>query len=98
MALLNEEIERYRNFLKEKKIRVREFRMPSNGGLGPWNLAVMFALELYGVSESSAAAYSVAVWSCQTIMLIMLGIFSAIYIMHTRHFRKVAAQGSGPHT
>lgn len=72
--------------------------VPSNGGLGPWNLAVMFALELYGVSESSAVAYSVAVWSCQTIMLIMLGIFSAIYIMHTRHFRKVAAQGSGPHT
>lgn len=32
MALLNEEIERYRNFLKEKKIRVRESRMPSNGG------------------------------------------------------------------
>ena len=72
--------------------------VPSNGGLGPWNMAVMFALELYGVSESSAAAYSVAVWSCQTIMLIMLGIFSAIYIMHTRHFRKAAAQGSGPHT
>lgn len=26
--------------------------IPSNGGLGPWNLAVMFALSLYGISDT----------------------------------------------
>lgn len=54
--------------------------IPSNGGLGPWNIAVMFALMLYGVSETDAASMSIVVWSAQTIMLIILGIYTAIYI------------------
>lgn len=54
--------------------------VPSNGGLGPWNLAVMFALSLYGVSQTEGAAYSVVVWGFQTLMIVSLGVFSAIYI------------------
>lgn len=54
--------------------------IPSNGGLGPWNVAVMFALSLYGISDTNGVAYSVVMWGCQTIMLILLGIFSAVYI------------------
>lgn len=54
--------------------------IPSNGGLGPWNVAVMFALSLYGISDTQGVAYSIVMWGCQTIMLIILGIFSAIYI------------------
>ncbi len=54
--------------------------VPSNGGLGPWNLAVMFALSLYGISDVDGAAFSMVMWSCQAMMLIALGIFSAIYI------------------
>lgn len=54
--------------------------IPSNGGLGPWNIAVMFALSLYGVSNTQGAAYSVVMWGCQSLMLIALGVFSAIYI------------------
>ncbi len=57
--------------------------VPSNGGLGPWNLAVMFALSLYGVSDAESAAYSLVVWSFQTIMIVALGIFSAIYVTYT---------------
>lgn len=55
--------------------------VPSNGGLGPWNLAVTFALGLYGISETDGAAFSMVMWSCQAAMLVLLGLFSAGYIM-----------------
>ncbi|MCM1504753.1 MAG: flippase-like domain-containing protein [Muribaculum sp.] len=58
--------------------------VPSNGGLGPWNLAVMFALSLYGIPETEGTAYSITVWGCQALMLVALGIFSACYIMTER--------------
>lgn len=54
--------------------------IPSNGGLGPWNMAVVFGLMLYGVAQPDATSMSIVVWSAQTIMLIILGIFTAIYI------------------
>ncbi len=54
--------------------------VPSNGGLGPWNVAVVFGLMLYGVAESEATSMSIVVWSAQTIMLIILGVYTAIYI------------------
>lgn len=54
--------------------------IPSNGGLGPWNLAVMFALSLYGVADAEGAAFSMLVWGAQACMLVILGIFSACYI------------------
>lgn len=58
--------------------------VPSNGGLGPWNIAVMFALSLFGVSDTDGAAYSIVCWSLQSATLIACGIFSAFYIMCTR--------------
>ncbi|MCM1355346.1 MAG: flippase-like domain-containing protein [Staphylococcus sp.] len=58
--------------------------VPSNGGLGPWNLAVMFALSLFGISDSDGTAYSIVCWSFQTIILIASGIFAAFYIMISR--------------
>lgn len=54
--------------------------IPSNGGLGPWNIAVMFGLALYGVSEAQGYAFSMLQWSGQTVMLIILGIFTMAYI------------------
>lgn len=57
--------------------------IPSNGGLGPWNLAVMFALSLYGISDAEGTAFSIVMWSFQAAMLVALGIFSAIYVMYT---------------
>lgn len=59
--------------------------VPSTGGLGPWNLAVIFALTLYGVSEQDAAAYSMVVWGFQTATQILLGITGAGYIAIHRH-------------
>lgn len=57
--------------------------IPSNGGLGPWNIAVMFGLAIYGVTEVEGAAFSILVWSGQTLMLILLGVFTAAWIAAT---------------
>ncbi len=61
--------------------------VPSNGGLGPWNIAVMFGLAVYGVSEAQGTAFSMLQWSGQTVMLILLGIFTMGYIAVTRKRR-----------
>lgn len=58
--------------------------IPSNGGLGPWNIAVMYALMLYGVSHTDAAAFSIVAWGTQTFMTILLGIYSMFYIAITK--------------
>lgn len=57
--------------------------IPSNGGLGPWNLAVMFAFTLFGLTATQGTAFSIVMWSCQAVMLIALGIFAAIYLSVT---------------
>lgn len=54
--------------------------VPSNGGLGPWNIAVMFGLAIYGISDTEGTAFSMLQWSGQTVMLIILGIFTMFYI------------------
>lgn len=54
--------------------------IPSNGGLGPWNIAIMFGLAVYGVPDVEGAAFSILQWSGQTVMLILLGIYTAIWI------------------
>lgn len=58
--------------------------IPSNGGLGPWNIAVMFGLAIYGISDAQGTAFSMLQWSGQTVMLIILGIYTMIYIATDR--------------
>lgn len=58
--------------------------IPSNGGLGPWNLAVMFALSLFGVANADGAAFSILLWSTTTLTLILLGLFTVGYVMYSR--------------
>lgn len=58
--------------------------IPSNGGLGPWNLAIMFALSIYGVTDTEGTAFSMVQWTGNTVMLILLGIFTMIYISLSR--------------
>ncbi len=62
--------------------------IPSNGGLGPWNIAVMFGLAIYGVSTPDGTAFSMLQWSGQTVMLILLGIFTMAYISLDKGKRK----------
>lgn len=57
--------------------------IPSNGGLGPWNIAIMFGLAVYGVPDVEGAAFSILQWSGETVMLIFLGIFTAIWASAT---------------
>lgn len=66
--------------------------IPSNGGLGPWNLAIMFALSLFGISNTDGTAFSIVVWSFQSLMYVALGIFALAYIMVTGRKLKKAAQ------
>ncbi|MDE6007423.1 MAG: flippase-like domain-containing protein [Muribaculaceae bacterium] len=54
--------------------------IPSNGGLGPWNIAVMFGLAIYGIPDAEGTAFSMLQWSGQTVMLIILGIYTMAYI------------------
>ncbi|MCH5224401.1 MAG: flippase-like domain-containing protein [Muribaculaceae bacterium] len=66
--------------------------IPSNGGLGPWNLAIMFALSLFGISNTDGTAFSIVVWSFQSLMYVALGIFALAYIMVTG--RKLKKEGN----
>lgn len=59
--------------------------VPSNGGLGPWNVAIMFGLAIYGITDTQGTAFSILVWSAQTVMLVILGIFTMIYISLGKH-------------
>ena len=66
--------------------------IPSNGGLGPWNLAIMFALSLFAISNTDGTAFSIVVWSFQSLTYVALGIFALIYIMMTgKKIKKQAA-------
>lgn len=64
--------------------------VPSNGGLGPWNIAVMFGLAIYGISDAAGGTFSILQWSGQTVMLIILGIFTMVYISATGTGKKKA--------
>lgn len=62
--------------------------IPSNGGLGPWNLAVMFSLSLFGITSAEGTAFSLVVWTFETIMIVALGFFSLGYVLYTNKKRK----------
>lgn len=50
--------------------------VPSNGGIGPWQWAVIFALGSYGVAAPEAGAFANIVLGTQTLLVIALGIFT----------------------
>lgn len=54
--------------------------VPSNGGIGPWQWAVMFALGIYGVDTIHGAAFANLVLGTQTLMNVLLGILTFILI------------------
>jgi len=58
--------------------------IPSNGGLGPWNIAIIFGLAIYGITDAQGTAFSMLQWSGQTVMLIILGIYTMAYISLSR--------------
>lgn len=61
--------------------------IPTNGGLGAYHVAIIFGLSLYGVGtfdtdsfDPQASAFAMVEWGLQTVMLIILGIYTAIYV------------------
>ncbi len=54
--------------------------VPSNGGIGPWQWAVIFALGSYGVAAPQAGAFANLVLGAQTLLIIVLGVFTFAYI------------------
>lgn len=69
--------------------------IPSNGGLGPWQIAVIFALTLYspvGMNPADAeifrlniTAFANLVIGSETLLMIILGIFTFITIGLSKH-------------
>lgn len=59
--------------------------VPSNGGIGPWQWAIMFGLSMYAyavpeLTTSYAASFANLVMGSQTLLLIVLGLFTFICI------------------
>jgi uncharacterized protein (TIRG00374 family) len=52
--------------------------IPSNGGLGPWQAAVVFGLCAYMVNIDQAKAFATAVFAFQSIWLVACGLFGMI--------------------
>jgi len=52
----------------------------SNGGIGTYPVFVTEVLTLYGVSKEAGFAFSTVMWSAQTLMLILAGILSFIFL------------------
>lgn len=66
--------------------------IPSNGGLGPWNVAVMFGLSLFGISNAEGTAFSLVFWTFESVMQVALGLFSLGYIMITAKKKRGAEE------
>ena len=64
--------------------------IPSNGGIGPWQWAVIFGLGIYGVDTVNASAFANVQLGSQTLMQIVLGIFTFVMIALDRRRTKHA--------
>lgn len=49
--------------------------IPSNGGLGPWQAAVILSLGIFAVKESEATAFATAVFTVQSLWQVLYGLF-----------------------
>lgn len=64
--------------------------VPSNGGIGPWQQAIVFGLSVYSagipaLTEAYAISFANLVMGTQTLLLILLGIFTFVCIAVQRH-------------
>lgn len=71
--------------------------VPSNGGIGPWQWAVIFALGIYGLDAARAGAFANLVLGCNTLLLIVLGLFTFISIAIDRHSVSSSAKSNQSH-
>ncbi len=70
--------------------------VPTNGGVGAWQYAIIFGLAIYGIGSlplsspynAQASAFAWVVWGIQQMLVILFGIFSFFYIAIDR--RRIA--------
>lgn len=67
--------------------------VPSNGGIGPWQWAVIFALGIYGLPALEGGTFANLIMAATTMLNILLGIFTFSVIALGRR-RRAAAPGS----
>ncbi|MDE7410676.1 MAG: flippase-like domain-containing protein [Paramuribaculum sp.] len=63
--------------------------VPSNGGIGPWQWAIIFGLSMYsagvpGLTQAYSASFANLVMGSQTLLLIALGLFTFVCIALSR--------------
>lgn len=54
--------------------------IPSNGGLGPWQAAVVFGLCAFMVNMEQAKAFATAVFTIQSIWVVLCGLFGIMFL------------------
>lgn len=70
--------------------------VPSNGGIGPYQWALMFGLSMYasavpGLTREYALSFGNTVMGCQTLLLILLGIITFVLIAIDKRNNKIKA-------
>lgn len=68
--------------------------VPSNGGIGPWQQAIVFGLSIYaatipGLTRAYAISFANLVMGSQTLLLILLGLFTFICIAAQRRRQSI---------
>lgn len=59
--------------------------VPSNGGIGPWQMAVVLALSgIYAMDRGQALAFATIILAFQTLLFIILGLYAFAAIAFTR--------------
>ena len=57
---------------------------PTQGGIGAWHFMVITSLLVYGVSWEEGSAFAGAVFTIQSVWLILIGIFSIFAIQNVK--------------
>lgn len=71
--------------------------VPSNGGIGPWQWAVMFSLGIYGLDSYQGGVFANLQLGCTTLLTIALGLFTFACIALGRSGpRRAPREAAGP--
>jgi len=62
--------------------------VPTPNGAGPWHFAVKTILMLYGIDAIDGALFALIVHSLQTLLVVLLGLFSIVSLLLTRPLKK----------
>jgi hypothetical protein len=63
---------------------------PTQGGIGAWHFMVITSLLVYGVSYEQGSAFAGAIFTIQSLWLILIGLFSIFAIQYVKRDETVA--------